>query len=589
MTIGFRYYIGYSLRALLLLAVTHPAPATIQNTDLTGSNLQEFNIGPQTTPVKLERYLENDFRMTIHYEVRWGEEKPEGYVKRNEYHELRYVSQSKGVDREGDGSKENPWATIQHALTQISDASIVKRYAILVAEGMYNESTIQLKEYVSLYGGFENSSWNRDIVKYKTIVDGEGRERLLIGADNAKVDGFTLKRGVVRSPGGAILCDGVSPVISNNVFTENKTLAPVPWDPVFRHEIAHDGAAIAVMNGASPVINHNLFFKNSTEIGRGGGIACHNRAAPEIAYNIFVDNVTGTIDLDRSSDGGAISVYRHSDPIIRNNIILRNKALSHNDGGGIYSALWSSPVIDGNLILHNYADDNGGGFYISGQRYHYRTTPDPVPHAEHFLVRVRNNIIMGNSTKRKEDAIDGALKVLNDSRLVLENNLVVENTGSANFHRSYVTAKQNSFIADVYVQDSERAPVFFSANLVMGELKDESGIILKESIVLDKNEDDPLYPELFIDNSKSIGILEVSFHEDRYVSIIRLDDKVITPNELLYRVVRSGDCWGVVKHNDESSITVWGDFSGKKTLTVLPTYTYNESSDVYQRGIGHRY
>lgn len=587
--IGFRYYIGYSLCALFILGVMGSALANIQGTGLTNNNPGEFKVGPQTTPVILEKYIENRFRMTVHYEVRWGEEKPEGYIERNQYHELRYVSNTKEVDREGDGSKENPWTTIQHALTQIVDASRAKRYAILVAEGSYSESTIQLKEYISLYGGFESSDWDRDIVKYKTILDGEGRERILVGADYAKVDGFIFRRGVVRGAGGAMLCDGVSPVISNNVFAENKTLAPVPWDPVFRHEIAHDGAAIAVINGASPVVKHNLFFKNSTEIGRGGGIACHNRASPEIAYNIFIDNETGTIDPGRSSDGGAISVYRHSNPVIRNNIILGNKAISSNDGGGIYSALWSSPVIDGNLIIGNYSENNGGGLYLSGQRYHYITIPDPVPALENFLVRVRNNIIMGNSTSRKEDAVDGVLQFLNDCRLVFENNLIVENVGGVNFHRSYVTAKHNTFIADVFIQDSERAPVLFSTNLVIGELGDKSGIILKESIVLDKNEDDPLYPELFIDNSKSIGILEVSFHEDRYVSIIRLDDKVITPNELLYRVVRSGDCWGVVKHNDESSITVWGDFSGKKTLTVLPTYTYNESSDVYQRGIGHRY
>jgi hypothetical protein len=589
MMIGFRYYIGYSLCALLILAVTQSALATMQHTDLTGNNNREFNIGPQTTPVILEKYIENRFRMTVHYEVRWGEEKPEGYIERNQYHELRYVSKTKGVDREGDGSKENPWTTIQHALMQIVDASRAKSYAILVAEGIYSESTIQLKEYISLYGGFESSSWDRDIEKYNTILDGEGRERILVGADYAKVDGFTLKRGVVRGPGGAILCDGVSPVISNNVFTENKTLAPVPWDPLFWHEIAHDGAAIAVINGASPVVKHNLFFKNSTEIGRGGGIACHNRAAPEIAYNIFIDNVTGTIDPGRSSDGGAISVYRHSDPVIRNNIVLGNEAISRNDGGGIYSALWSSPVIDGNLIIGNYSENNGGGLYLSGQRYHYITIPDPVPAAENFLVRVRNNIIMGNSTSLKEDAVDGILQFLNDCRLIFENNLIVENVGGVNFHRSYVTAKHNTFIADVFIQDSERAPVLFSTNLVIGELGDESGIILKESIVLDKNADDPLYPELFIDDSKSIGILEVSFHEDRYVSVIQLDDTVMVPDELIYRVVKSGDCWGVVKHNDESSVTVWGNFAGERTLTVLPTYTYNKSSDIYELGIGYRH
>ncbi len=524
------------------------------------------NIGPQTTPVKLD-----------------------GYLERDTYHEIRYVSQTKGADREGNGTKENPWATIQHALTQIVDARLSNRYAILVAEGNYAESTINLKEYVSLYGGFDNSTWSRDITVHKTILDGEGRNRVLIGAHHAKVDGFVIRRGVVRGRGGAILCDGTSPVISNNVFTQNKTLAPVPWDPEFLHEVAHDGAAIAADNGASPVVKNNLFFQNSTETGRGGGIACHNNSSPEIVFNIFVDNVAGTADPRRSSDGGAVSAALYSNPTISNNILICNRALTDNDGGGIFSELWSSPIIDGNYIVGNYADDDGGGIYISGQKHHYITQVDAIPPEERFFVYVRNNVIMGNATSGKEDANHGVLRSTNDNRMVFENNLIAESIGGIDFRRSEINVRNNTLIADILVRESDH-PANFVNNLIIGDLIQQSAVVLDETEVMskDKVSDEILFTNLFVDDSMSFEVKGVSFNEDRYVSLIRLSDAKIKPDELRYRIVKSGDRWGVIKHNDESTITVWGNFPDSRDLGILPTYTIDPSSEIYKKGLGHR-
>ena len=553
-------------------------PVEINNSDICSAydNLREFTIGPQTGPVKMDGYLETDT-----------------------YHEMRYVDQKRGSDREGDGSRERPWATIKHALTQITDARLAKRYAVLIAEGTYVESTIHLKEYVSMYGGFEGSTWDRDIRRYKTILNGDGRERVLMGADFSKVDGFEIREGVVRGRGGAILCDGTSPAISNNVFTQNKTLAPVPWDPGFLHEIAHDGAAIAAYNGASPVVENNLFFQNSTEIGRGGGIASHNRASPRIAYNVFIDNVAGTADFRRSSDGGAISAALYSNPDIRHNLIIGNKVLNENDGGGIFSELWSSLIIEGNIIIGNSAADDGGGLFIAGQTHHYVTVVDPVPPSERFLIQIRNNIMMGNSITGEKESIHGVMRSTNDSRLVFDNNLIAESIGGIDFRTSDIEATGNTIFVDIVVRRispegevllTRDIPARFSNNLIVGDLIEKSEVIKKNTKVLDKKNysDENLFPELFIDDGKFIEAMNVEFHEDRYVTVIRLKDIKINPNELIYRILRSDDRWGVVKQNDEKSITVWGNFADMRSFTVLPTYTHNKSSYFYNAGIGHR-
>jgi hypothetical protein len=530
------------------------------------SRLRENNIGPQTNPVKLD-----------------------GYLGRDSYHEIRYVSQTNGADREGNGTKENPWATIQHALTQIVDAGLSNRYAVLVAEGLYAESTISLKEYVSLYGGFSSTTWERDIAIHKTILDGEGRNRVLLGAHHAKVDGFEIRHGVVRGRGGAILCDGTSPVISNNVFTQNKTLAPVPWDPEFLHEVAHDGGAIAAYNGASPVVKNNLFFLNSTETGRGGGIACHNRASPLIANNVFIDNMTGTNDPRRSSDGGAISIVLYSSPIIVNNIIVGNKALAVNDGGGIFSELWSSMILDGNVIIGNTSDDDGGGIFVSGQQHHYITLPDDIPPKERFQNYIRNNMIMGNATSMKEKSNHGVIRSTNDNRLFFENNLIAESIGGLDFRRTDLIARNNTIIANILIRESEY-PSRLVKNIIIGDLRSESEVIIDDTEILDIEVGmiDTFIREIFTDDYQHYKVLDVAFNKEGYVSVIRLANMQSEADGFKYRIVRSNEHWGVIKHNDENTITVWGDFSDINELTIIPTYTIRQSTDLYERGIGHR-
>src|SRR5262249_23695886 len=140
---------------------------------------------------------------------------------------------------------------------------------------------------------------------------------------------------------------------------------------------------------------YNLFTRNRTENGRGGAIACDHEASPRIVGNVIVQNIAGLNDPMRSSDGGGISIYDHSNPLVRQNVIAANRTPHNNSAGGVFIALWSSPSIKENWILGNLSSDDAGGMFIGGQKHHYGTPLDPIPPAGNFLVRVAGNTIMG--------------------------------------------------------------------------------------------------------------------------------------------------------------------------------------------------
>jgi len=144
------------------------------------------------------------------------------------------------------------------------------------------------------------------------------------------VSGFTITGGGVWGTGsdgfgGAILCEGASPSIENNIIIENSA-------------------------------------GNAGPAGGGGGIACID-ASPMITGN--------TISLNVSyADGGGIHLSGDSEPSIWDNSITGNIAddWQQGAGGGIYvssigTAAWSTSI-RGNLIEGNNADVYGGGIAV---------------------------------------------------------------------------------------------------------------------------------------------------------------------------------------------------------------------------------
>ena len=65
-------------------------------------------------------------------------------IQTEDYSQIYYVDNSIDVSMRSDGSKDKPWGSLEIALSTIKDQADINRVAILVAAGIYDESTIIL-------------------------------------------------------------------------------------------------------------------------------------------------------------------------------------------------------------------------------------------------------------------------------------------------------------------------------------------------------------------------------------------------------------------------------------------------------------
>ena len=505
-------------------------------------------------------------------------------VEGNKYSKIYYVSATKGSDTTGNGSINKPWKSITFALSSINDASQGKQYAIEVAEGKYDEPTIQLKKFVDIYGGFNADKWDRDIFTYETVLEGSGKHRIALGNDNTRIDGFTFRGGTVRGDGGAILCKSVSPTISNNFFRTNKTLGPENWHPKFWHEKANDGGAICCSDGATAVIVNNVFYKNETENGRGAGIALNNKCGGEIFNNVFIKNVSGLNDPSRSSDGGAVSVFNWSHPLIEGNIIIDNKSLTHNDAGGVWVALWSSAVVSKNVFLDNESGDDAGALFVGGQEHRYDRPLDTMPPKDKFFVTIDRNIFMGN---RNPSNNSGVTRFTMESRGKFSNNLCAYNNG-VYFQRCEAEIVNNTMMENLLLIETKfdlkgnqvynnimwggmhvDAPAVFENNDSKEPVKGKGNISADPGF---KNDAFQIIPH------------STAYDPFRFITTVFVSGAKYKKDELKGRIIKAGDTWGVVKSNSAENIEVWNDLSGHTTLTLLPSFKLAKDSPCINAG-----
>ena len=135
------------------------------------------------------------------------------------------------------------------------------------------------------------------------------------------VSRLTIANG--RGPaGGAIMCEATSPTITGNVFIGNRgdrggaiwchTSSAIIVNNTFTENNGNDGGAIGCTNSSSSLmISDNTFIRNKA-IYQGGAIFC-DWSSPTIYGNTLVSN--------DAAQGGGISAYRSSFPIIENTII----------------------------------------------------------------------------------------------------------------------------------------------------------------------------------------------------------------------------------------------------------------------------
>ena len=129
----------------------------------------------------------------------------------------------------GDGSS---WSKAFGNIQQAVDAAAKKGADVWVSKGIYksdSSAVVFLKPKVNLYGGFagtETSVAVRDTAKNQTVLDGNGKIRVIYQnndfADTSSVvvDGFTIQNGTADNGGGAYLRKNTT--VSNCIIRNNK-------------------------------------------------------------------------------------------------------------------------------------------------------------------------------------------------------------------------------------------------------------------------------------------------------------------------------------------------------------------------------
>ncbi|KUG25589.1 hypothetical protein ASZ90_004585 [hydrocarbon metagenome] len=492
-------------------------------------------------------------------------------VDLGKYSHLLFVSEN-GSDEKNNGTKENPFKTIQYAVSKANNLTESTRTAILVAEGIYEGETIHLKKFIDLFGGFNKDSWERDVELYTSEINIKKGQRAIVAADNNTIDGFTIKGAEIRGKGAAILCDGTSPVITNNIFINNQTLKPLDWNPKYWHDTANDGGAVYGKDGASPLIKNNLFVSNKTENGRGAAVAFDNECDPKIIDNVFYRNETGLDDPMRSSDGGAVSIFRWCKGLIEGNIFLSNYAGAKNDAGGVFIALWSSTIIRNNIFVDNESTDDAGALFVGGQEHRYDAPLDPFPSKEDFYVTIDNNYFVGN---RNPSMNSGAMRFTMESRGEFTNNVVAYNNG-VYFQRSETKITDNIILDNMLVIETKEYldKTIIKDNFIWADFTlDETEAVIENNNMLDADK----YPgninkPLVLNNDGiELSILSAYYLKDKnHTELITAFD---VKDDLVNRIIKSGDKWSVVKSHKNGVIQIWGNFSAITSLQVLPTYT----------------
>jgi parallel beta-helix repeat protein len=176
----------------------------------------------------------------------------------------------------------------------------------------------------------------------------------------------TISGNNSRSGGGGIRCEWYSsPTITNNTITGNsnelffggggiccwRNSHPVIANNTIGGNSAHHGGGISCTWNSSPTITNNIIIGNSSNPGGGGGgICCYS--SPTITSNIIADN--------SATSGGGI-ICADSSAAITNNVIAGNSAIER--GGGIEvtrSSGLSAPTVTNNTIVDNSAGEGGG-------------------------------------------------------------------------------------------------------------------------------------------------------------------------------------------------------------------------------------
>jgi len=284
-----------------------------------------------------------------------------------------------------DGSREHPWNSVAEALAIAQPDSL-----ILVAGGVYTEN-LTITRPVTLAGGYASYtspiSWTRSITAHPTILDGGGRDSVVV-AQGARVEinGVVIRHGRADL-GGGLRIERSTAVLQESVISSNSAPAPAPNGK---------GGGIYAID-ATLLISNTWVISNSAHQAGGGLYLLNSRA--EITNTAIAHN-------NARWDGGGGVYAEGSELSIFNSQVISNTADCCGGGIGAHDA---TLALGGNKIAYNQvepASSTGGGIF-----------------AAHSRGTINANVILANR------ALAGAGIAAGDLGYTLTNNLVAQNAG----------------------------------------------------------------------------------------------------------------------------------------------------------------
>ena len=292
-----------------------------------------------------------------------------------------------GSDSTGDGSEENPFASIQFGLDSASESDTVS-----VSNGMYLENIIwPATNGIQLIGSGEETC----------IIDGDSTSRVITIYDSLDINidsttlitGFTIQNGVsdlenaTEKPGAGVYCVNASPMLTDCTIKENYAYG--------------DGGGIALLDSSDMIVLNVKIHGNmaigwrqpglgNNYRGKGGGVSIVD-SDPVFTNVEIMDNYAGKY-------GGGVWIL-HSSPAFTNFTISGNSGYGNfQRGGGVSCEGTPNATFINGKIMDNFGPHVGGG--IAARAAMYDSSP--------FHVELTNVLIQNNYSRMWGGGISGS-------------------------------------------------------------------------------------------------------------------------------------------------------------------------------------